>query len=383
MYPTWEFQHKNYMQKIKVLHIIKSLGRGGAEVLLPETLKLHNKSKFEFHYIYFLPWKDQMVEALEEAGGKTNCFSASSNIKMMQLSFSVARYCTRNSIDVIHCHLPWSGFVGRIVHRKIGIPMIYTEHNIQERYHLLTKFLNKVTFNSQCLALGVSEDVSRSIKENINPKIPVETLLNGVNTSFFKRDEQKGKLIRESYNIPEDKLVIGNIAVFRQQKDLSTWVRTFKKINKDHPDVYGLLVGAGPEEAGIKALVKELNLEGRIKFSGLQTDTISYFSAMDIFLMTSAFEGLPIALLEAMSMNCAIVSTRAGGVKEVVRDGKDGILCKIGDVQELSLTTKQLITDEEELKKFQHAARGRVEESFSLAKMVKSIENIYQKILVK
>ena len=72
------------MQKIKILHIIKSLGRGGAEMLLPETLKIHDKTKFEFHTIYFLPWKNQMVEAIENAGGKVTCFSASNNIKWMQ-----------------------------------------------------------------------------------------------------------------------------------------------------------------------------------------------------------------------------------------------------------------------------------------------------------
>ncbi len=70
------------MQKIKVLHIIKSLGRGGAETLLPETLNLHDKIHFEFHYIYFLPWKDQMVRAIEEQGGKVSCFAASNNLKL-------------------------------------------------------------------------------------------------------------------------------------------------------------------------------------------------------------------------------------------------------------------------------------------------------------
>ena len=70
------------MQKIKVLHIIKSLGRGGAEMLLPETLKLHNKEKFEFHYIYFLPWKDQMVEEIQEAGGIVSCLKAGNNLKI-------------------------------------------------------------------------------------------------------------------------------------------------------------------------------------------------------------------------------------------------------------------------------------------------------------
>ena len=72
------------MQIIKVLHIIKSLGRGGAETLLPETLSLHNKAQFEFHYIYFLPWKDQMVSAIEEKGGIVTCLAANNNLKLLQ-----------------------------------------------------------------------------------------------------------------------------------------------------------------------------------------------------------------------------------------------------------------------------------------------------------
>ena len=71
------------MSKIKILHIVKSLGRGGAEVLLQETLKLHNKETYEFHYIYFLPWKNQMVEGITNAGGKVVLFSAKNNIEII------------------------------------------------------------------------------------------------------------------------------------------------------------------------------------------------------------------------------------------------------------------------------------------------------------
>ena len=81
------------MEKIKILHIIKSLGRGGAEMLLPETLKEHNKDKFEFHYIYFLPWKNQMVEAIEKSGGKETNFGYSYFSKRLSfLALSVNAY---------------------------------------------------------------------------------------------------------------------------------------------------------------------------------------------------------------------------------------------------------------------------------------------------
>ena len=158
------------MAKIKVLHIIKSLGRGGAEMLLPETLKLHNQGKFDFHYIYFLPWKDQMVEALQNAGGKVTCLGAKDNIRLLLQYKKIISYIREHKIELIHCHLPWAGFVGRLVHNRTGIPVVYTEHNMQERYHSVTKTINKLSFNSQNLALGVSEDVKGSIIKNIQSK---------------------------------------------------------------------------------------------------------------------------------------------------------------------------------------------------------------------
>ncbi len=367
------------MQKIKILHIIKSLGRGGAETLLPETLKLHDTSKFEFHYIYFLPWKDQMVESLVSNGGKVTCISSKNNLDLIFKTSKVISYVKRNDINLIHCHLPWSGFLGRLVYRKTKIPVIYTEHNIQERYHTVTKYLNRFSFNFQSLALGVSKDVTRSIVENIKPNIPVNTLLNGVSTTKFTFNKQKREIIRDQFNIPKDAFVIGNIAVFRSQKNLEVWLKAFKVASTRNSEIYGILVGAGPMESDIKALVSELGLNEKVKLPGLQTDTVSYFSTMDVFMMSSDFEGLPIALLEAMSMNCAIISTKAGGVVEVIRDGEDGLLCNIGDWECLGSKIIELKDNSAKFQELKLASRERVESNFSLDNMVKKLEEYYLK----
>src|SRR5690606_28751889 len=111
-------------ERLKILHVIKSLGRGGAETLLPETLKLHNMSQFSFHYVYFLPWKDQMVQSIQEAGGEVTCFSARNNLSILLQYGRLAAYIRKHSIDLVHCHLPWAGFLGRLIHRFAGIPVI-------------------------------------------------------------------------------------------------------------------------------------------------------------------------------------------------------------------------------------------------------------------
>lgn len=371
------------MRKIKVLHIIKSLGRGGAEMLLPETLKIHDPLKFEFHSIYFLPWKDQMVKSIEEAGGRVICFAAKNNIQLLQQYSKVISYCKENKIDVIHCHLPWAGFLGRIVFAKTGIPTVYTEHNMQERYHLVTKKINQLSFNSQSLGLGVSEDVTHSIKNNISLKIPVRTLLNGVNTKSFQKDITYRTKIRKDLGIPNDAIVLGNVAVFRFQKRLVEWLRVFKKLEKRNENLFGIIVGAGPLEEEIKTELTKLNLANKVFFPGLQTNVKPYFSAMDIFMMSSSFEGLPIALLEAMSMECAVVSTDAGGIKEVIRHKKDGLTCKVEEWERLSDLCQDLLDDSEKLENYKKASRERVVKNFSLKRMVNELEGLYSELVQK
>jgi glycosyltransferase involved in cell wall biosynthesis len=266
------------------------------------------------------------------------------------------------------------------VFSKTKIPTVYTEHNMQDRYHIITKTLNKLTYNSQSLALGVSDDVSRSINTYIKPKIPVKTLLNGVNTKSFLRNPEAGIQIKESLGIPNGALVIGNVAVFRFQKRLVEWLQAFKKIEEKNPDVYGIIVGFGPLEQDVKAEVERLNLGEKVFFPGLQTEVIPYFSAMDIFMMSSSFEGLPIALLEAMSMECAVLATDAGGIKEVIRDKQDGMICKVEEWKELSELCQVLIDDPGQLAKLKSAARQRVVDSFSLTKMVDELEEIYESL---
>ena len=368
------------MAKIKILHIIKSLGRGGAEMLLPETLKEHHQDQLEFHYIYFLPWKNQMVEAIEMAGGKVSCFSARNNIQLILQYLKISSYCKENQIQLIHAHLPWAGFVSRLVHFKTGIPVIYTEHNLQGRYHFITKLINKWSFNYQTMAIGVSGDVTQSILQNINPVIPCKTILNGVNIQSFQRNNPaEGNGIRKQYAIPENGLLVGTVAVFRFQKRLDKWLEIMGEAISKNPDIYGIIVGAGPLAQELLAKNKELNLEGRVFFTGLQTNVKPYYEAMDVFMMSSSFEGLPIALLEAMSMGCAVVSTDAGGIKEVLKNNENGIMVAVDDWRTLSSSILELAQNPTQLAYFQTEARKQVAENFSIKAMVTQLESLYNR----
>lgn len=346
-------------------------------MLLPETLKLHNQEQFEFHYIYFLPWKDQMVSEIRNAGGRITCFNANNNLQLVRQFKAVKKYIIDHGVDIIHAHLPWAGFLSRMIFKSLKIPVLYTEHNKQERYHKITYYLNRWTFNSQSIGIAVSKDVRESIYKNISPNIPVKTILNGVNTDYFMRDKEAGFKVRRQTGIPESAVVVGTIAVFRFQKRLKEWLQVFAKAAQYNPNLFGIIVGDGPLKNELEDERKRLGLENRVIMPGLQTNTRDWFSVMDIFMMTSVFEGLPIALLEAMSVQCAILTTDAGGIKEVIQEKEDGIIVAVEDWKQLSGKLSMLANDMAAVENFGSNGRRRVIREFSMKRMVRELEEVY------
>jgi len=362
---------------IPVLHLIKSLGRGGAETLLVETLTAHDKNNFSFHYIYFLPWKNQLVAELELAGGIVSNSPAINNLRIIFNFNEIIRYIKQNNIQIIHCHLPWAGFLGRLIHYKTGIPVIYSEHNKQQRYHFLTRFINKLTFNAQSLAIAVSNDVKTSIHNLIHPKVPVKTIFNGINTEKYRRNNNAGLKIRSDLGIAADAIVIGSLGVFRTQKRIDCWLELFSKLHHIYPNLRGILVGDGPLKNDIIGKRKSLGLEHVVFLPGLQPIAVDWYSAMDIFMMTSEFEGLPLSLLEAMSCECAVVATSAGGIKEVLVNRVNGFTTEVDQWSELFYAIEFLLSDPTRLKAVSLNARSSVIQNFSIQTMVAHLESTY------
>jgi glycosyltransferase involved in cell wall biosynthesis len=368
-------------QKIKVLHIIKSLGRGGAEMLLPETLQLHNRELFEFHYIYFLPWKDQMVESLKRQGVKVTCFSAANNFRMITRLPGLIRYVQQNKIQLIHSHLPWAGIVSRIIGKVCGIPVIYSEHNKQERYHIGTRTVHLMTMNLLSEIVAVSHDVAQSIQRH-KPRlrIPVRVISNGVNTESFSRHKYSSSTVRHRFNIGPDVPIVGTIAVFRIQKQLDLWMELASKILKRVTSAHFIIVGDGPLKDELIRKRSELGLTDRIHMPGLETDVKPYLASFNVYMMSSRFEGLPVALLEAMSMECPPVSTDAGGIKEVIRHGVDGFICSVDESEKMVDHVCDLLQNESLQLKYGLMSRQRVIQEYSMTRMVEQLEAIYSRL---
>ncbi len=365
--------------KIKVLHIIKSLGRGGAEKLLVETLSRHDHSRFEFHYIYFLPWKNQLVDDLRINGGTVTCYSARSGFGIFLRLFSLIAYIRKHKVDVIHSHLPVAGIVARFAGFLTRTPVVYTEHNTWERYHRITYFVNKFTFRLQKKVIAVSREVSNSIFKHYKASKPqIEVVRNGVNVHHFERESNSESIIRKLYNIADDAIVIGVSCVFRAQKRLDVWLEVASRLHKTFPDLHFIIVGDGVLRESIHRKAAALQTSSYVTFAGLQTDMKPYLEAMDMYMMTSEFEGLPVGLLEAMSMGCVPACTSAGGIGEIITDGENGAIVPVDQPHKLYDKICELILQPEKMDSMKAAARLTVVSQFDIDTMVRSIEDIYR-----
>jgi L-malate glycosyltransferase len=369
------------MPKIKVFHLIKSLNRGGAETLLAEGLRFADAERFELSYGYFHPELDGLVPTLRAAGASVTCFGATNRGSMLLSAHRVARHLREHGIDLMHCHMPLSGAIGRVGGRLAGVPVVYTEHNKVEWYRRASFWLNAWTYGWQEHVIAVSDSVRDSIEAYIRPRVPVTVIRNGIDAAHFTRDPDGDHTVRHRFGIPADAPVVGNVAAFIPQKRVHDWIAAARLVHERHPETRFLWVGEGPQRQELLDAAAGAGLQDVVHLSGVQADVRPFLAVMDVYMMSSAFEGLPVALLEAMAMGCAPVCTAVGGIPEVIRPGNNGIITDPGAPDQLARGVGELLDDAERRMAVSAAARRTVECEFSVERMTHEVEDIYLRTL--
>jgi glycosyltransferase involved in cell wall biosynthesis len=367
----------------RIFHLVKSLGRGGAEVLLAESLRHSNRAQFVYGYGYFLPWKSAMVRDLTEQGAEVTCFEARNNLGILCAARRVAQHLRDWDADLLHCHLPIAGIVGRLASHITGIPMVYTEHNRMERYHPITRWMNLLTWRWQDRVIAVSREVAASISQHANgsASLPVEVVLNGIDVEKFNPTIADFASLRSELGIPGDAIIVGTVAVFRRQKALHDWLEAASILHDIRPDIHFILVGDGPLRIELIDQAKSHGISKVVHFTGMKDDVRPYLRLMDVFMISSIFEGLPLALLEAMAMRCAVVATSVGGIAEVIQHGENGYLIEAGEPESLARRVLSLVDAPEVSRRIGFTARKTIEEGFSLRRMTGQLEATYLDVL--
>jgi glycosyltransferase involved in cell wall biosynthesis len=369
--------------KTKVLWLTKGLGLGGAERLLTLTAARLDRSRFEVDVAYVLPWKDAFVPELEAAGVRTICLGASRTADP-GWALGLRRLLHDERYDIVHTHSPVPAIVARLLVDR-STKLVHTEHNLWDRYRWPTFAANAVTYARNDAVLAVSDGVADSVVRpwwaRVGGTPEVETLLHGVAPDAVPRGAKARGAARDALGLVADTPVLGCVANLTPKKDHVSLLEALVEVRTAHPAVVLLLIGAGPSEADLQAKVAALDLGGSVRFLGSRSDVLDLLPALDVFVLSSRYEGLPISLLEAMAAEVACVVTRVGGIPEVISDGVDGRLVPPADPAALSGALTDVLSDAGKREALAQAGRQRVLAAFSIDRAVARTEQLYAQLL--
>ncbi len=364
--------------RLRVLHVIKSLGLGGAESLLVDGARVAHSLGMHHDVVSFLPWKDALIPALREAGADVTLIEARSSAGIVAATDKLVSLLRRRRPDVVHAHLPIAGVVARVACALTRTPCVYTEHNVLERYHPLTVALAQSTWPLQKAVIACSVEVARSIELRMRGGPTPVVVRNGIPGAHFAFDDAAARRCRRELGFDDDAFVVGTLSVHRTQKALDRWLDVAAAVRQRQPRARFVLVGDGPLRCALEAKSRSLGLDDVVVFAGLQPDPRPFLWAMDVFLSTSLFEGLPLALLEAMAASRAVVVTAVGGIAEVVVDGDNGSLLHAQDGAARAVAAVLALEDPAERARRGERARQTVIERFGTIGMQSQLASIYR-----
>lgn len=357
---------------------------GGAERIVFELIKRLDPERFTRHLCVTHAPPDQVRAAedrdmaeLERTGVqimRLECRSLSSNVAWARLYKRLAH----GPIDILHAHLPRASVPGTIIGHLARVPVIINhEHSWAFQGKPLRQFLDRnVVARGSDTLLAVSEwDRSRMIEvEHIPPEI-IRILPNGIVSPAQSRNERD---LRDELGISAQTRLIGAVGRLYPEKGYDDLVRAMALLKRDAPCPFQcVILGLGPEEQRLQALIDEFDLTYEVRLVGRRQDVPDVIRALDVAVLSSKNEGSPLAVMEYMAGAAAIVATAVGGVPELIEDGVHGLLVPPCDPAALAAAVRRLLTDQPLASRLGAAARARQRANYDLNVVVGQLEELY------
>jgi glycosyltransferase involved in cell wall biosynthesis len=309
----------------------------------------------------------------------------------------LARMIREGGYDVVHAQSSIGGALARpaALLAGIGSPrsrsrVVYTPHGFaflapgsrakQRLFLHVERALGRYT--DRLIAVSPTE-AGAAVAHRIVPPHRVETIPNGIVAAGFPDREDKEGVVEVRRRLGwTDVPVVGTLARMTAQKDPFTWLRVAARVARERPDVrFAWIWGGGELEQAVYEETDRLGLRSRLDFLGYRADARAVIGALDLFLLTSAFEGLPYSLIEALAAGVPTVATAVVGTADIVRHGETGLLAPAGDAAALADAVLRLLSDPAQARSLAAAGRADVLSRFSVDRMVARTAALYEQVL--
>ncbi len=369
--------------RIRALTLGRDVGPyfGGAERLAFEFVKRLDPERFK-RYLCVTHARppehraanDREFSELESSGVQVLRLereSLASNVAWVKLY----KLLSTESIDVLHAHMPRAGIPGTIIGRMARVPVIVNhEHTWSFEGQPVRRFLDRnVIARGGDVLLAVSEWDRRHIieVERIAPEC-VRFLPNGIAPM-----PAGGRELRDELGGTSEIGLIGALGRLEPQKRHDDLIRAVALLKREGIRVRCLIAGHGPDEDALRRLIEELGLGEDVRLLGHRDDIAGVIRALDVAVLSSVFEGSPLAVMEYMACAAPIVATAVGGVPDLIEDGVHGLLVPPRDPQALAGAIRRLLKDRALALRLGQAASERQRAEFDLDGVVRRLEALY------
>ncbi len=366
----------------RVLHVIDSLALGGAQVVLWNLLTQTDRSRFAPE-VACMHGRGVFWERIRATGVPVRSLSFDhrfpSYVPLLAWLYLARRY------DVVHCHLLAANVIAKPLAAWLGVPVRINHDHCNDKLADPRKWVPAADtwanrFSTHICA--VSESTRRFLiaHEGVTED-RATTIHNGIDLATFHPDPEGRAPARLRWALPPDAFVIAGIGRLTYQKNFALFLEVAAEIVQRHPRAVFVLAGTGEQEAALRAQAAALGLGERVRFLGYVAEMTALYPALDMLLLTSRYEGLPITILEAMACGVPIVASRLDGVQEVLSDGEDCALVQEGDRVAFIARVDELLAQPALARRYADAALAKVRAKYSAEGMTRAVEAIYLRYL--
>jgi glycosyltransferase involved in cell wall biosynthesis len=380
-----------------VLHPITRLIVGGAQENTMYTAALLDKQRFRVEVLSG-PQTGSEGSLIEEVRQRDipltifpDLLRQISPVHDLKALWKMKRFIQLGGYTIVHTHSSKAGILGRLAARLAKTPLIvhtihgWSFHDYMSPvtrwiYILLERWIARF---SDALVVVTERDIEKGLQAGIGRREQYRRIRSAIPLDEFDPRRVDRQAVRQELQIPTAAVVIGNVGRFSAQKNPLDWVRVASRVAQACPQAHFLLVGDGPLRPQVEAALQQAGIAGQTTLTGLRRDVPRMLAAMDIFLLTSLWEGLPRVIPQAMAMGLPVVANRADGVTEAIQDGSSGFLCSPGDTEQMADCCIELAR--QPLKRQEMGYRGQAYalQEFDLRKMIASLEALYDELLAK
>ncbi|MBA2458081.1 MAG: glycosyltransferase [Gemmatimonadales bacterium] len=369
---------------MRILFLSTSMGMGGADSQLLSAAQELRSRGHEVLIVSLTPLGPMGLEA-RSAGIPTESLEMRRGLPDPRGLMRLVHLVREWRPDVLHSHMIHANLMARALRLIVPVPaVVSTIHNIYEggRLRMLAYRLSNSLVDHMTIVSEAAFD--RFVTQGIVPKEILRVIPNGVNTERFRNVSRGAReSMRRSLGL-EREFVWLAVGRFEVAKDYPNMLRAFARVREEQPEAVLLLVGRGSLQGETEALVRDLGLARGVRFLGVRSDVAEVMAAADGYVMSSAWEGMPMVLLEAAAAGLPIVATTVGGNHEVVRDGESGFLVAPRDHQALGQAMLRLTRlSEPQLRQMGERGREHIRAHYGLSRVAERWEGLYREVLAR